>query len=157
MKRNLLILLAITILSVNAFGFADFAKQPSASFISGVYASHGEASVMVGTTVPLTKGLYNISYGNAGIDGNIGSEIALFVQPNLSLPLYVGFIAGPNVSSYGGGEIDPITYITGATGLIATYGYSWGGWIAGKYNFQLEINNFKNNWMIGGGFFYNIR
>lgn len=157
MKKILLIAISIVLMAGSAFGFAmltDQKAEPMPSFLVGAYTANETVSPMLGAVIPIHRGLYSISYGDAGRGGTVGTEVALFYKP-FSSPIYIGAILGPEGKSYGT-EDDPLTYLVGSTGGILTIGNSRGFWVAAKYNFQLEDNAFVNHWTLGGGLFFNI-
>jgi hypothetical protein len=88
--------------------------------------------------------------------GTLGGEVAKIWE--LSPSFSAGLLAGPAVDWIEiQPETDPLVYLTGAGGALATWRFS-GNWYAvgwAKYKFDLETGTFyKDGWQAGFGLGY---
>jgi hypothetical protein len=158
MKKLIALTIFLTFLTTSAFSFAvrtDSVSTPKPSFLTGIYTANNTACPMVGAAIPIHRGLYSISYGDAGRGGTVGTEVALFYKPSSSKPIYIAAILGGQGKSYGT-EDNYLTYLLGSTGGILLIGEGRGLWLAAKYNFKFEDNAYVNDWTYGIGVFFNI-
>lgn len=114
-----------------------------------------------GTAIDIGPNLWAFEYANWGDPyGEISSEVGYLVK--VVDGFSVGPLLGPNVDVYAGDDFDPVTYVVGASGLLATYEFGLssdaftnvGTWVYCKYKYNLEKNNaYQDGWAIGGGIY----
>lgn len=108
-------------------------------------------TVNAGSAQNLVGGLWMLEHANVGNYGALDANLAYFFKA--SDKFAVGVVAGPGAEF--SGQDDPITYITGGSGLILFYEWDiLGLYAAGRYNFALDNNAefYIDGWTASAGF-----
>lgn len=140
---------------------AGVADLPPIDYTSGVlpimafrYDDGGLFSIGIAKYVG--DGLWTIPFVDVGHYGTLGGEVAKIWE--LSPAFSAGLLAGPAVDWIETGpSTDPLVYLTGAGGALATWRFSgeWYavGWMKYKFSFEQE-NLYQNGWQAGIGLGY---
>ena len=133
----MILVLAFTLLPISM----SFAQEEDQSNVIGLFGlNYDEDPVFtagVGVNIPGTK-LWQITYVKVGNYSEINFETALLFGND---KYFIGPMAGPNVDwQEPNSNIETITYITGAGGLIAGIKFSQGFGLSayGKYKFDFK-------------------
>lgn len=155
MKRLLILLILLALpFSVAVKAQEPIAAQPSPGMIGFVAARYTEAvdttsgilvSVGLGTRLSNSSKVWTFVYTDVGQYGSISAEIAYIFL--ISSKLSVGPLAGPGMA-WSDGE-QPIAYLTGAAGLIASYDIKSTFGLAG-YGKYLFVGEIQKGWTAGG-------
>lgn len=128
---------------------ADFVD--SYAFVGGLYDNNDGFGYVVGGAARISGGVWSISRGSVGEgESSIEPDIGYFVNYN---GWRFGLLAGPGIVWVG--NEDPVTYISGATGLSVGYinEVTGAGVIAaGRYKFAAE--DYDDGWQLGAALVY---
>lgn len=164
MKRNLLIILILGLLSVNAFGMAvlndNLTISGKSSFFFGPVWHKSQTMVAMGFVTPVYKNVYALGNAEAGMGADVSGQLVYFMHPFAKIPFFFGPLVAGNVESFGEND-NWVTYFTAACGGIASYYFDnkdcWGMWGGAKYHFELKESAFRERWTVGGGLFFNLK
>lgn len=110
-----------------------------------------------GTAIDIGPNLWALEYANWGAPyGEVSSEVA-YIMPIVG-HFSFGVLCGPNCDWHNT-DCDPVTYVTGAGGMLATYDFGARGafrnvgcWGYGKYKFDFKTDtDYLDGWAVGGG------
>lgn len=130
--------IALAIILLVAITGNSYAQQTPIVYTGVQYDTDKGLTYNVGSAQQLTGGLYLMEHADIGTFGTLNTNLAYFFKPKQNV--YVGIVAGPGAEFTGSEE--PVTYITGGSGLIVNYWFNAviGGYFAGRYNFALDEN-----------------
>lgn len=124
--KYLFITLLILALAAPAFA-QDTVKSYDKILMAGARYDDDHFAVSFGYAAPLGHGFYEFLYSDVGEpSGTFNTETAyLFQMSIIGLEnLYLGPVAGPNADWVYDENASPITYITGAAGVVASYAFT---------------------------------
>ena len=159
MKKLLLIVLILALVTPVMAQDTTYDKI----LLAGARYDNDKFLVSYGYAAPLGKGFYEFLYTDIGTpSGAFNAETAyLFDLGAFGLDnFYIGPLAGPN-ADWINNEVtaDPVSYITGATGLAVSYAFTdrIGLGAIGKYKFSIENNNqYIDGWTAGIAFWLRL-
>ena len=144
----------LTIFLVVAFAFSAQAQEPPKQIFFGGVNYDETVVVSAGVAIKLAGGLYEFTYANIGDYGSLSAELGYMFDFG---KLFVAPLAGPNAEWVETSEQQPIiSYIVGASGLVAGYNLSdkIGLWGYGKYKFKfVDETLFPEGYVFGAGVF----
>lgn len=166
--KVLFVLLLAMVLAVPAgYSFPREARTAAAQYLEPIDYTSGVLPIMayryddgslfsIGIAKYVGSGLWTIPYVDIGEYGTLGGEVAKIWE--FSPSFSAGLLAGPAVDWIEiQPETDPLVYLTGAGGALATWRFSGKWYAAGwaKYKFDLETNTFyRDGFQFGFGIGY---
>lgn len=150
MKRYTIMILAVIAILVAMAGSAI----PQSSIFTGIRYDTPEKSYQgtVGAFIPIGGPIYSLSYLEGGFSAGKSASVTedICALASVTSQLKVGVLAGPGVDWLSAPPGDPVAYLQGSVGLLASYDlglksesfpYKSGIWVAWKQKFDFNEGN----------------